>query len=138
MGMDQTAKKIVFGRGYSRRDVLRYTGAAAAGAAAVPLMKSTSAFAAPAFLQGATINLKYGTWFWYEPGRAEAWRAMIEDFHASQGEIRIEESGAAFNDFTNNISFSCRPAGLKTISCRRRRTWCSACSMPSSLSRSRA
>jgi len=113
MGMDQTAKKIVFGRGYSRRDVLRYTGAAAAGAAAVPLMKSTSAFAAPAFLQGATINLKYGTWFWYEPGRAEAWRAMIEDFHASQGEIRIEESGAAFNDFTNNIVVQLQAGGIE-------------------------
>ena len=113
MGMDHSAKKIVFGRGYSRRDVLRYTGAAAAGAAAVPLMKSTSAFAAPAFLQGATINLKYGTWFWYEPGRAEAWRAMIEDFHASQGEIRIEESGAAFNDFTNNIVVQLQAGGIE-------------------------
>ena len=35
--------------------------------------------------------------------RAEAWRFLVEKFHSEQDEIRIEEAGAPFNDFTNDI-----------------------------------
>lgn len=103
-----TSRKI-----YTRRDMLKRAGLLSAGAAAVTLPMARSSYAAPAYLQGATINLKYGTWFWYEPGRAEAWRAMIEDFHAAQSDIRIEESGAAFNDFTNNIVVQLQAGGIE-------------------------
>jgi ABC-type glycerol-3-phosphate transport system substrate-binding protein len=98
---------------YSRRDMLKRAGLLGAGAAALTLPSVRSSYAAPAYLQGATINLKYGTWFWYEPGRAEAWRAMVEDFHAAQSDIRIEESGAAFNDFTNNIIVQLQAGGIE-------------------------
>jgi multiple sugar transport system substrate-binding protein len=100
-------------RVYSRREALKRAGLVAGGAAAVSLPNASSAFAAPAFLQGATINLKYGTWFWEEPGRAEAWRAMIEDFHAAQSEIRIEESGAGFNEFTQNVIIQMEAGGVE-------------------------
>jgi multiple sugar transport system substrate-binding protein len=98
---------------YTRRDMLKRAGLLGAGAAALTLPVARSSYAAPAYLQGATINLKYGTWFWEEPGRAEAWRAMIADFHAAQSEIRIEESGAGFNEFTNNIVVQLNAGGIE-------------------------
>jgi multiple sugar transport system substrate-binding protein len=103
-----TSRKI-----YTRRDMLRSAGLLGAGAAALTLPMARSSYAAPAYLQGATINLKYGTWFWEEPGRAEAWRAMIADFHAAQSEITIEESGAGFNEFTNNIVVQLNAGGIE-------------------------
>ena len=87
----------------TRRSLLKMTGAAAAGGLGAAALSKRSAFATPAVNQGATVNLKYVTWFWNEPGRAEAWRFMIEKFHQSQSEIRIEEAGWPFNEFTNNI-----------------------------------
>ena len=100
----------------TRRDVLK-TGGAAAAAGGLALAgagsKRSRAFAAPAVLQGETINLKYGTWFWNEPGRAEAWRFMIEKFHAAQSEIRIEESGGPFDEFTNNIIVQLQAGGIE-------------------------
>jgi ABC-type glycerol-3-phosphate transport system substrate-binding protein len=97
---------------YSRRQMLRVGGAAAAGLA-VAAPKKSSVFAAPAYLQGEPLTLKYGTWFWYEPGRAEAWRFMLEKFHAAQDEIRIEEAGAPFDEFTNNIIVQLQAGGLE-------------------------
>lgn len=85
----------------SRRGVLK--GAAAAGLAAGISTKASKVFAAPAILQGTPVEISYGTWFWNEPGRAEAWRAMVEKFHAEQGDIRIKEAGANFNEFSNNM-----------------------------------
>jgi len=100
----------------SRRDVLK-TGGAAAAAGGLALAgagsKRSTAFTAPVVLQGETINLKYGTWFWDEPGRAEAWRYMIEKFHAAQSEIRIEESGGPFDEFTNNIVVQLQAGGIE-------------------------
>ena len=78
----------------SRRQMLKAGGGAAVTGLAVAGPKPSKAFAAPAFLQGEQITLRYGTWFWNEPGRAEAWRYMIEKFHEAQSDIRIEESGA--------------------------------------------
>ena len=96
----------------SRRHMLKAGGAAAAGlAGAGP--KPSKVFAAPAFLQGEQIRLKYGTWFWNEPGRAEACRFMIEKFHESQSEIVIEESGGPFDEFTNNIIVQLQAGGLE-------------------------
>lgn len=87
----------------SRRGFLKTTGAVASGVAAAKLPKASPAFAAPTLLQGEPIRLKYMTWFWYEPGRAEAWRYMLEKFNTSQNEIVVEEAGWPFNEFTNNI-----------------------------------
>jgi ABC-type glycerol-3-phosphate transport system substrate-binding protein len=103
MSVDSLAGSTAAPRSISRRDLLKTTGAVAGGLAAASLPKSSSAFAAPAILQGQPLTLKYMTWFWWEPGRAEAWRYMVDKFHKSQNEIRIEEAGWPFNDYTNNI-----------------------------------
>jgi ABC-type glycerol-3-phosphate transport system substrate-binding protein len=80
-------------------------GAAAAGAAASGLALTSKANPAwgAKYIQDAAVEVSYGTWFWNEPGRAEAWRKMVEKFHAEQTEIRITEAGANFNEFTNGI-----------------------------------
>ena len=104
MSAHQTTERSGTRRILTRRDLLKTSGAvAAAGAAAVVLPKASRSFAAPAVLQGETINLRYMTWFWWEPGRQDAWRFMVEKFHGAQNEIRIEETGWPFNEFTNNI-----------------------------------
>lgn len=82
----------------SRRDFLKTNASAvAAGVAA------TSAFPMPAIAQGARITIPLVSWMWNEPGRGGAWRAMLEEFHAQQNDVFIEEAGAPFNEFTNNI-----------------------------------
>ena len=90
-------------KGYTRRQVLRATGAAGLGALAAGALAKRSAFAAPAFVQGEPTTIRYMTWFWNEPGRAEAWRFMIDKFHQAQSEIRVEEGGGPFDEFTNNV-----------------------------------
>jgi multiple sugar transport system substrate-binding protein len=90
--IDNISKKL------SRRDFLKHTAtAAAAGLAA-------TATPAIARAQGnAKITIPLLTWMWNEPGRAEAWRAILEKFHSEQNDIFIEEGGAPFNEFTNNM-----------------------------------
>lgn len=102
MSADHSAKSTT-PQAITRRNLLKTTGAVAGGLAASSLPKASPAFAAPAVLQGEPLTLKYMTWFWWEPGRAEAWRYMVEKFHESQSEIVIEEAGWPFNEFTNNI-----------------------------------
>jgi ABC-type glycerol-3-phosphate transport system substrate-binding protein len=102
MSVHQGESRDLTHRMFTRRNALKTTGAAAlAGVTAMP--KASKVFAVPTVLQGETINLEYLTWFWNEPGRAEAWRFMIEKFHNAQSDIRIEEAGWPFNEFTNNI-----------------------------------
>jgi ABC-type glycerol-3-phosphate transport system substrate-binding protein len=99
-------------KGISRRDFLKIgSGVALGGLAAGLGAKSAQAanvarskvFPVPTILQGATINLKLLTWFWAEPGRGDAWRAMIEKFHGEQNDIRIEEAGWPFDEYTNQV-----------------------------------
>src|SRR5207302_10951302 len=52
---------------------------------------------------GGKVTLKVLSWFWWEPGRRDAWRFVIDRFHQSQNDIRIEEAGWEFADFTNRI-----------------------------------
>ncbi len=85
----------------NRRTVLK--SGVAAGVAAGMASKASRVFAAPTLLQASPVTLKYVTWFWNEPGRQDAWRALVEKFHSEQDEIKIEEAGWPFNDFTNNI-----------------------------------
>jgi ABC-type glycerol-3-phosphate transport system substrate-binding protein len=94
--------KAVTSAPVSRRSVLKGGAAAAAGLALVA-PKASKVFAAPAVLQNEPIKLQYVTWFWYELGRQDAWRFMIQKFHSEQNDIRIEEAGWPFADFTNNI-----------------------------------
>ncbi|MCC6790556.1 MAG: extracellular solute-binding protein [Thermomicrobiales bacterium] len=96
-----TEKKSLVSTPLNRRSVLK--GVAGTGLAVGLTSKSSKVFAAPAVLQGSPVEISYGTWFWEEPGRAEAWRALIEKFHTEQSEIRIKEAGANFNEFTNNV-----------------------------------
>lgn len=103
MSKDTTTSCAATPRAITRRGLLKTTGAVAGGLAAGSLAKASPTFSAPAVLQGEPIKLKYMTWFWWEPGRAEAWRYMVEKFHESQSEIVVEEAGWPFNEFTNNI-----------------------------------
>jgi ABC-type glycerol-3-phosphate transport system substrate-binding protein len=82
-----------FSMGLGRRDFLK--GTAAAGFAA--------ALAKPAIAQNARIKIPLLSWMWNEPGRGDAWRAMLAKFHADQSDIMIEEAGAPFNEYTNNM-----------------------------------
>ena len=124
MSVDSVTDSAATPRPLSRRNLLKTTGAVAGALAAGSLSKASPTFAAPAVLQGETINLKYMTWFWWEPGRAEAWRYMVEKFHESQNEIRVEEAGWPFNEFTNNIIVQLQPGRIEGDLCRRRRIWC--------------
>lgn len=92
----------LFDKAADRRTVIK--GAAAAGAAAaIATPKIDKSYAAAKYLQSGPVEVAYGTWFWNEPGRAEAWRKMIEKFHAEQSDIKITEAGANFNEFTNGV-----------------------------------
>jgi ABC-type glycerol-3-phosphate transport system substrate-binding protein len=85
----------------NRRTVLK--GAAAAGIAAGLHPKASKVFAAPAILQGTPIEIEYGSWFFAEPGRGDAWRKVIEKFHAEQSDIRITWEEVNFNVFLPNV-----------------------------------
>ena len=84
---------LPFSMGMGRRDFLKRT--AAVGFAA--------ALATPAIAQNAKIKIPLVSWMWNEPGRGDAWRAMLAKFHADQSDIMIEEAGAPFNEFNNNM-----------------------------------
>jgi len=82
------------------KSVAAVSGAAALGSAIVP----ASAFAQPVDPPtGGSVTLKLQSWFWWEPGRRDAWRALITKFHSSQNDIRIQEVGWPFDDYTNKI-----------------------------------
>ena len=70
MSVDSVTDSATTPRPLSRRNLLKTTGAVAGALAAGSLSKASPTFAAPAVLQGETINLKYMTWFWWEEGRA--------------------------------------------------------------------
>ena len=85
----------------SRRSILKSAGAAGLAAGAMhPKMSKTFALT---YLQGATIELSYGSWFFVEPGRGDAWRFLIEKFHAEQADIRIKTEDVNFNVFIPNV-----------------------------------
>ena len=79
--------------GMKRRDFLKRS--ALAGLAA--------SVAAPALSQNARITIPLLSWMWNEPGRGDAWRAILAKFHAEQSDVFIEEAGAPFNEYTNNM-----------------------------------
>lgn len=89
----------------SRRDFLKTTSTAVAGAAsglALPQIYF------PTLLRQTKMELNFLTWFWSEPGRGDAWRAMIEKFHGEQSDIHINESGYGENDYFQQILIQAR------------------------------
>jgi ABC-type glycerol-3-phosphate transport system substrate-binding protein len=108
---DETTKIVT--PSWSRRKVLK-TGAAvgAAGLAAGISPKASKVFAAPTILQGEPVTIDYLTWFYNEPGRGDAWTQMIADFEASQSEIKVNMTGWAFDEFTNNIIVQLQAGGI--------------------------
>ena len=87
----------------SRRTILKGAGAASAGAAVGALHPKASRTLAVNYLQGTPIELSYGSWFFVEPGRGDAWRFLIEKFHAEQADIRIKTEDVNFNVFIPNV-----------------------------------
>jgi len=85
----------------NRRTVLK--GAVAAGAVAGLSTKASKTFAAPAFLQAGPLEVKYGTWFWNEPGRGDAWQKQVDRFNSSQSDIKITGVGVPFDQYTNDL-----------------------------------
>lgn len=112
MSEQETSTNTHARTGVTRRDVLKTTGAAMLGGAAMA-PKASSTFAAPAVLQNEPVTLNYATWFWWEPGRQDAWRYIVEKFNTSQSDIRVEEAGWAFNDFTRNIIVQIQAGGVE-------------------------
>lgn len=87
----------------TRRHLLRGA-AAVSGAVALGGALPNISFAQPnPPPSGGKVTLKLLSWFWWEPGRRDAWRYVIDRFHQSQSDIRIEEAGWNFDDFTNRI-----------------------------------
>lgn len=80
-------------KGLNRRDFLKRSTVAGL----------TATLASPAISQGSRITIPLLSWMWNEPGRGDAWRAMLAKFHAEQSDVLIEEAGAPFNEFTNNM-----------------------------------
>jgi multiple sugar transport system substrate-binding protein len=97
---DQSEKKSRTSN-ISRRTVLK--GAAAAGAAAVAVHPKANPAFAVNYLQGTPVTVKYGTWFWNEPGRGDAWKKQVDRFNAAQKDIKIEGVGVPFDQYTNDI-----------------------------------
>ena len=62
----------------SRRDFLKLSSTAALAGVAAPQLSKLSF---PNVLKGAKMEVNLLTWFWQEPGRGDAWRAMIKKFH---------------------------------------------------------
>src|SRR5579859_1561692 len=85
----------------SRRDFLKLSGTAAAAGAVGPAVRKLPLI--NFVRQSSPLHLKLMTWFWEEPGRNAAWRQSVADFHAAQNDIRIDEAGWAFDQYTNNI-----------------------------------
>jgi len=85
----------------SRRDFLKLGGTAAVAGAVAPAVSKLPLI--NFVRQSSPLHIKLMTWFWQEPGRNTAWRTSVADFHASQNDIRIDEAGWAFDQYTTNI-----------------------------------
>ncbi len=104
MSNQNTPKKTIVNSAISRRDFLKIGSSAAAGVSAAALPKIHF----PNFIRQSKMELDFLTWFWTEPGRGDAWRAMIQKFHESQSDIHINESGYGENDYFQQILIQAR------------------------------
>ena len=89
----------------TRREFLGNSAKAAlalgAGGALASLAEACAPFGSNVSSGPTTIKMQ--SWFWWEPGRADAWRAMIKKFHAAQNQVRIEEAGWPGDQFPTKI-----------------------------------
>lgn len=96
----KSAQQNTSRNGVTRREFLKVSAGVVAGVAA---SKASTIFAAPNLRRADPQTIKLMTWFWNEPGRQDAWRAMVKLFHAAQNDVRIEEAGWPFDQYTDNI-----------------------------------
>jgi len=93
-------------RTVTRREVLK-TGAKGAlglGAAAALGSVATPAMAAPAILRNnGPQTLKLLSWVQFEPGRKDAWKALLDKFNASQKDYKVVISGWESNVYTTQV-----------------------------------
>ena len=80
----------------------------AAPAATVAPAPAATAAPAPAATQapakaGGPVTIKYLTWWWNEAGRNDAWRALVQKFHAAQSDVRVEEVGFAYSEYFQKV-----------------------------------
>lgn len=68
-----------------------------------PAAAATSQQQAPAKPAGA-VTVKYLTWWWAEKGRNDAWRDLVQRFHASQNDVRIEEIGFPYTEYFQRVT----------------------------------
>jgi len=106
MSKQDTPKKSVEKSSISRRDFLKIGSAVAAAGATSSIALPKIGF--PNFIRQQKMELDLLTWFWTEPGRGDAWRAMIQKFHESQNDIHINESGYGENDYFQQILIQAR------------------------------
>jgi ABC-type glycerol-3-phosphate transport system substrate-binding protein len=102
MSDQNTPKKTAVKKNLSRRDFLKTATTAAAAAVVAPK------FSFPTLLRQAPMEINMLTWFWTEPGRGDAWRAMIAKFHEEQSDIHINESGYGENNYFQEILIQAR------------------------------
>ncbi|MBL8154016.1 MAG: extracellular solute-binding protein [Anaerolineae bacterium] len=105
MNKPTKAKKTSADTAISRRDFLKIGATAAAGAASAVAVPRIGV---PTFIRQSKMELNLLTWFWTEPGRGDAWRAMIQKFHESQSDIQVNESGYGENDYFQQILIQAR------------------------------
>src|SRR3712207_3136613 len=57
---------------------------------------------APARATGPT-TIGFLSWWWTEPRRADAWRAVVEQFHAAQGDVRVQGLAVPAPEYARNL-----------------------------------
>ncbi len=85
----------------------------ATGASVVPAATTGAAVtSAPAQAAKNATTIKYLSWWWAETGRNTAWRNLVAKFHASQNDIRIQEVGFPFSEWSQQITTQLAGGGL--------------------------
>lgn len=64
----------------------------------------TGTTSAPAQAAKNATTIKYLTWWWAETGRNTAWRNLVSKFHAAQNDVRIQEVGFPFSEWSQQIT----------------------------------
>ena len=67
---------------------------------------------APARAAGPT-TVDFLSWWWTEPRRAEAWRALVEHFHTTQDGVRIQEVAVPAPEYARRLLGQIATGGLK-------------------------
>jgi len=102
----------------NRRQLLE-RGAILAAVTAVPLSAAGAASASPLkktriakTTAGKVTTLKLMSWFQYEPGRHEAWNAMISKFNKGQTKYKVVWTGWPANQFSDHVNTQVQAGGI--------------------------